>query len=245
MTLNTSLGSFMLPGESIGTLTEQSGNVKIVVGHGIKQKNYEMYSTRPGLLHFDIRRKKISIVANYKRYTPGLEDCVIAIVMEKHSEEYRLDINGTDTATLSAVAFQGATKKNKPTLQIGSVVFARVIRASKTMEAEVTCIEPGSSKSWGGGECTFGELKEGNLVNVSLEYARMLSKSGRSNRIFRLLGEKVPFESAVGTNGRLWVKASSVRETVALSIAFQKADILETDEWLETVELLFRDEMQT
>lgn len=207
------------------------------LGPGVTQLERSLLACKAGTLCVDAKRNKLFLSGNQRRYFPALDDMVVAVVLEKHSEEYRVDLNGADTATLSALAFEGASKKNKPILQPGACVYARVVRASKSMELEVSCVEPGSSKSWTGGETLFGELKGGNVVTVSLALARSLM--AKNAPVLARLGERIAFQSAVGANGRVWLQAEMLRETVVLSEAVKKADFMEYDEWLRFTEKLF------
>ena len=52
------------------------------------------------------------------QYLPAAEDLVIGLVCEKHSESYKVDIGGPELATLPALAFEGATKRNKPNIPV-------------------------------------------------------------------------------------------------------------------------------
>jgi len=237
-------GSVLLPGDEVLDLSEQMFQDQSIAGSerkrpvmrlggGISQRGSMLVASKAGTLRLESRRNKIWIQNNQKRYTPALEDMVIGVVQDRHADEYRLDINGTDTATLPALAFEGATKKNKPNLTIGSLVYCRITRASKNMEAEASCIEPGSSKSWVGGQTLYGELKGGNVVQVSLGLAKSLLS--RNGPILQMLGDKIPFESAVGVNGRVWVQAGSVSETVLLSVAIKNADTLPANQWKQLV----------
>lgn len=234
--------ALLLPGEEAAKLVEQ--NTKDVggaekkravvrLGSGMLQRANKLVSTKCGALQLDERRSKVWLDGNQKRYEPALEDMVIGIVTEKHAEEYRLCIRGTDTATLSALAFEGATKRNKPALTVGTAVYCRVTLASKNMEAEVSCIEPGSSKSWVSGETTYGELSGGNIIHVSLALARSLLS--RNGTILNMIGSKIPFESAVGVNGRVWIKSDSIQNTVLISSAIVKADSMPNDKWTSLV----------
>lgn len=234
------IGSLVLPGEGIGTLVDSiprdgmtpgkaQKRAVVRLGAGVTQRGPSLLSTKAGAICLDRRRNKVWIENSQKRYVPALEDMVIGVVQERHSEECRLDINGTDTATLSALAFEGATKKNKPNLGIGSLVYCRITRASKSMEAEASCIEPGSNKSWVGGETLYGELKGGNVVQVSLGLARSLLNA--NGPVLSTLGAKIPFQSAVGVNGRVWIQSGSTEHTVLLSVAIAKADTMPAAEW--------------
>lgn len=227
-----------LPSDPIAHI--QASNLKkprvVRLGHGVMQHNATIYATKAGHLQFDARRNKVWISNNQKRYVPALEDMIIGIVTDKHGDEYRLDIHGTDTATLSSLAFEGATRKNRPNLSRGAAVYCRVIRASKNMEAEVTCIEPGSNKSWVGGETLFGELKDGHVVRVSLALARTLVDQ---NGILASIGKQIAFESVVGANGMVWLNAGDLKKTIMIAIAIQKADHMEYAQWLDMVKKLF------
>lgn len=244
----SSVGDLLLPGDNIGALvdvpatgTADSKDAKkrgvVRLGPGVTQRGGELHSMKCGLLSTDRRRGKIWLHRNQRRYVPALDDMVIGVVMERHGEEYRLDINGTDTATLHVLAFEGATKKNRPQLAVGASVYARVTRAGRLAEAEVSCVEVGSARTWAGGETLYGELKRGNVIGVSMGLARalMLGNGGVLERV----GNKVAFQSAVGVNGRVWVQAANVKETMVVTQAVLKADVLEKDEWLNFVDRLF------
>ena len=43
---------------------------------------------------------------------------VIGIVKERHSEGFKIDIGSAFVGNLSALAFEGATKKNRPNLAV-------------------------------------------------------------------------------------------------------------------------------
>eukprot|EP00177_Eucheuma_denticulatum_P005294 GFKZ01009631.1.p1 GENE.GFKZ01009631.1~~GFKZ01009631.1.p1 ORF type:complete len:279 (-),score=31.73 GFKZ01009631.1:2562-3326(-) len=227
-----------LPGDQVATLLDSSTKspkrAVVRLGGGVRQCGNTLVCSKAGIFRYDTTRNKLWIENNQSRYTASLEDAVIGVVVERFSDEYRVEINGSETATLNQVAFEGATKKNRPHLAVGSVVYCRVIRASKYMESEVSCVEPGSSKSWVGGETLYGELKGGNLVKVSLSLARVMVEE-EGGGILGVLGKRVAFESAVGVNGRVWVKGKSVQSTVAICAAIERAEVMERGEWEKMV----------
>lgn len=245
--LDAKIEQLVLPGDAVATLSDKTdvkdngndSNKKIVVrlGCGVSQRTKQLYANKCGILHADVKRSKIWVDTNQRRYVPSVDDVVIAVVQERFSEEYRVDLNGTDTATLSAIAFEGASKKNKPNLVLGSAVYCRVTRTSKNVDTEVSCVEPGSARSWVGGETLFGELRGGNIVTVSLSLARSLLRS--DSLVLSKLGKLVAFQSAIGLNGRIWVQTEDVRRTMLLSQALKKADVLELKEWHQFVDRLF------
>ena len=47
-----------------------------------------------------------------------MEESVIGIVSERHSENFVVDICGPFAATLPVLSFEGATRRNRPNLQV-------------------------------------------------------------------------------------------------------------------------------
>lgn len=52
------------------------------------------------------------------RYIPAIEESVIGIITEKYGENFAVDIGGPFTASLPVLAFEGATRRNRPNLQV-------------------------------------------------------------------------------------------------------------------------------
>lgn len=52
------------------------------------------------------------------QYVPATGEPVIGIVIVKTAENYRVDIGSALTASLSHLAFEGATKRNKPNISV-------------------------------------------------------------------------------------------------------------------------------
>ena len=50
-----------------------------------------------------------------------MTDCVIGVVPHVFSEEYEVELNSSHTGRLNTVAFEGATKRNRPYLKVSSV----------------------------------------------------------------------------------------------------------------------------
>ena len=45
-------------------------------------------------------------------------------------------------------------------------------------------------------------------------------------KLLKLLGRSLPYECAVGVNGRVWIKGRSTRETIALANAISSAEFM-------------------
>jgi exosome complex component RRP40 len=95
-----------------------------------------------------------------------MNEPVVGLILSSPGEFYKVDIGGPHIATMSRNAFEGVTKKNRPNLLTGSLVYCRVSLANKDMEPELECMAT-SGKGEG-----FGELKDGYQFTTSLGLAR-------------------------------------------------------------------------
>jgi exosome complex component RRP40 len=155
------------------------------------------------------------------KYLPSTGDLIIATVSTSGGENFNCSITPhTPFATLPHLSFEGATRKTRPVLPPNSLVYARILSASTSVAAELTCVDPSTGRSEG-----LGPLKGGMVFSISLGMARRLL-AGRKGGVSVLegLSEKMGFEVAVGRNGMLWVEAGSVKRTLAVGRAVQEVD---------------------
>lgn len=59
------------------------------------------------------------------------------MVRAKAGDYFRVDIGAPDLALLSFISFEGATKRNRPNLKVGDLVYGQILLASAQMEPEV------------------------------------------------------------------------------------------------------------
>ncbi|GAA6060730.1 hypothetical protein JCM10212_003774 [Sporobolomyces blumeae] len=164
-----------------------------------------VHATRAGLLGSIEQgdKQRAWIESTHKRYTPQPPEPVLGIVVGRHAEGFRVDIGSAQPASLDALAFEGATKRNKPNLKIGTLVYGYLLPTPPFAEPELSCVDATTQKAAG-----FGPLEDGFLIrNVELSRCRALLSP--KNPLLPKLGSKFPFEVAVGMNGRIWVKAST------------------------------------
>lgn len=176
------------------------------------------YATTAGILFRG--NGQVRVENMQKRYLPRLGDCVVGAVVYRTAEAYKVDIKGPAAASLPVLAFNGATKRNRPLLEVGALIFARVEAASPDLDTELSCTDPSTRKSWNTGEVMFGELKGRGLpFEVPLAAADRLLQP----RCFILsrLGKNFKFELCIGQNGRIWLRAMSARDTVMLMTAIR------------------------
>lgn len=135
-----------------------------------------------------------------------------------------MDINSAHPATLSTLAFEAATKQNRPQLNVTQLVYARVATANKDIEPEIECVDPTTGKSAG-----FGELKGGLLVEgLSMQWCRRLMREEKG--VLAEIGVHVGFQCAVGMNGRVWIDAGDIGKTILVARAIKEAEGLRDDE---------------
>ncbi|KAG9315789.1 hypothetical protein JVU11DRAFT_3438 [Chiua virens] len=212
--------STILPGEHVPA---QHVNLKLGPGllqlpaHRTSAKDQPIISTRAGELHHSANNSRWWIEGNARRYVPAPQESVIGVVHGRSGEGYRVDIGSAHPAILDGLAFEGATKRSKPNLKVGALVYARVSLAHKDMEPELECFDAQTHKAEG-----FGELTGGFVVQCSLRTSRLLLDS--KHFLLPFLGSRFPLEAAVGMNGRIWVSAKEVKQTIAVIRCIEAVD---------------------
>ena len=109
----------------------------------------------------------VSVIDSANIYYPEINDIVIGTIIDKTFDYYSVDVKGTDFFILNALEFEGATRKNKPDLEIGQLIYARVLCINEYERSELSCISPYHKKSWSTGEAFFQPLVDGFLIDVS------------------------------------------------------------------------------
>ncbi|KAI0632027.1 exosome complex exonuclease RRP40 [Trametes polyzona] len=209
--------SLVLPGEQVS-----AQHVNLKLGPGLLQLSSAdgrpaIVSTRAGEVKHSANRSKWWIEGNSRRYIPAPQESVVGVVISRSGENWRVDIGAAHMATLDGLAFEGATKRNRPNLKVGSLLYARVSLAHKDMEPELECFDAQTRKAEG-----FGELKGGFLVQCSLRMSRLLLDP--AHFLFPLLGSRFPLETAVGINGRVWINCKEPRQTIAVARCIEAVD---------------------
>jgi exosome complex component RRP40 len=108
-------------------------------------------------------------------------------------------------------------------LFLGDVVYAKIVTASKDMEAELVCVDAYGKKSG------LGQLENGGfLFSVPLHLVRkMLSPE---SVLLKKLGQTLKFEIAVGMNGRIWVRTTHPKDTICIANAIWAAEHMTNSE---------------
>ncbi|KAL8708114.1 MAG: hypothetical protein Q9220_006968 [cf. Caloplaca sp. 1 TL-2023] len=224
----TTIQSLVMPGEILSEdvlpIPSNAANA-LKLGPGLRlTPPSTITTTSSGPLCADRKKNAIWVENNTGRYISQNNDLVIAVVHHSSTDWYHCSITPhTAFAQLPQLAFEGATKKTRPQLSPGSLIYARVLSASKHLDPEIVCYNPSTGKSEG-----MGELKGGMVFDISLGMARrlLLSKQADEGKLVVLeeLAEHLSFEIAVGRNGRVWVKATSIQGTILVGKALQDTD---------------------
>ena len=154
---------------------------------------------------------------------PSTGDQIIVTVHRSAQDYYSCDITPhAPQALLPQLAFESVTKKTRPVLAAGALVYARVAAVSKHADTELECVNPATGKADG-----LGPLKGGMVWKVSLAFARRLMMGKRGGVVLLdELSKTVAFELAIGRNGKVWVNS---QDNIQATLAVGKA-IVEVDE---------------
>lgn len=209
------------------------------LGLGLRyEKQQQVFATLAGRL--EQRGRTYFVRTNTKRfYHPFLEDRVVGIVEERLGSDpvaggdyYRINIGGSHPAVLNTLSFEGATKRNRPNLSPGMVLYCRIaeLNSSNALDPTLSCIVGPHDggiprKEWRTNESCYGELRGGTVVRISTGLARELLQP--DNVVLEELSSfGIAFEVAVGVNGYLWIHSSAPEYTVAIQNAIMNSEVL-------------------
>ncbi|XP_015510337.1 exosome complex component RRP40 isoform X1 [Neodiprion lecontei] len=214
--MEVNIKDVVVPGDVAVEIMKSSEKERVILGPGLRRDCDRVLVTKAGVLKR--RKPAIFYVDSYqKRYVPNRGENVVGIVTQKAGDIYRVDIGAGELASLSYLAFEGATKKNRPDIVVGDVIFAKLLVASKGMEPELICVDSHGKKG------KLGVLSpDGMLFDCSLSLARKLLHP--SCQLLTLLAKEQAYEIAIGMNGKIWMKARSVHETIAACNAILAAE---------------------
>ncbi|KAL1497243.1 hypothetical protein ABEB36_008236 [Hypothenemus hampei] len=217
MTNSITVVDYFLPGEEITDI--KSKERQTIIGPGLqrdKNKPNSLVVTQAGRLHF--RAPNTYWIENRKtRYVPKRGDLVVGIITKKSGDVLKVDIGSAELANLSTLAFEGATKKMKPEVEIGDIVYAKLLNAYKDMEPELVCVDQYYKAG------PLGVLtNDGFLINVNLKLVYFLLNV--SNPLLGTLTKKFPYEIVIGLNGKVWMKANKAKDILTMCRVFEASE---------------------
>lgn len=163
------------------------------------------------------------------QYLPSPSDPIIAQITNRNADFYTLSLHTFQQATLPVLSFEGATKRNRPNLKVGTLIYGLITPSSfeggnSMMEPEVTCVDPTTGKSDGMGELDAKEGYSGVIEGLSLSLVKSLLRP--SHPLLGYLANHFPFESAIGMNGIVWIRVSHPSHFLAARLVLLEADRL-------------------
>ncbi|RYP13589.1 hypothetical protein DL767_010661 [Monosporascus sp. MG133] len=240
MAAETQRRPFVLPGDRIDhSLIPSNPKKALRLGPGLRHiPPNELVPTVAGQLVTDWRKNSIWVEYNGGRYIPSQGDLVIGTVQKTSGDYLYVSLGDhTSNALLPSLAFESASKKTRPNLAPGQLVYARVSLANRHMDPELECVSPatgkadglgplGNSTNTGGAGAGMGM---GMVYGVSLGMARRLlmrrsAEEGGVVVLEELGAAGLAFETAVGRNGRIWVNSESTKTILAVGRAVQETD---------------------
>ncbi|KAI0112913.1 hypothetical protein F4814DRAFT_419885 [Daldinia grandis] len=218
---------FVLPGDQINpSLIPSHPKRALRLGPGLRHiPPNELIPTVAGQLVTDPRKNSIWVEYNGGRYVPTVGDLVIGTVHHSAADYFYVMLsNYTSNAILPQLAFEMATKKTRPNLNPGSLVYARVCLSNRHMDPELECVSPSTGKADG-----LGPLNSGMLFDISLCMARRLlmrksAEEGKAVVLEELGSAGLAFETAVGRNGKIWVNSEKTKTVLVVGRAVKETD---------------------
>ncbi|KAF7551784.1 hypothetical protein G7046_g7605 [Stylonectria norvegica] len=218
---------FVLPGDHIEpSLIPSHPKKALRLGPGLRHvPPNDIVPTLAGQLISDRQKNIMRVETSGGRYTPRAGELVIGTVHHGAAEVFYVSLSDyTTPAILPQLSFESATKKTRPQLAAGALVYARITLANKHMDAELECVSSSTGKSEG-----LGPLTGGMLYSVSLGMARrlMMPKSVMEGKVVvleELATAGLQFETATGRNGKFWVDSESVKTVIIVGKAVQETD---------------------
>lgn len=215
--------TILLPGEELPSDSlPKTKKGTLTLGPGLRHiPPTSITATTSGSISVDNKKSAVWLENTNGRYQPSTGDLVIAQVHHGSTDTYHCALTPqTPFALLGQLAFEGASKKSRPHLLSGDLVYARVSRAVKGEDVELEGFNSATGKSEG-----MGQLKGGMVFEVSPAFARRLMMGSKGGvKILEGVGEKIRFEVAVGRNGRVWVDSGNVRTIAAIGRLLTSSD---------------------
>ncbi|XP_055335824.1 exosome complex component RRP40-like [Paramacrobiotus metropolitanus] len=194
-----------IPGDKVFQV-ESSSIKTLTLGPGIRKSGDNLFATRVGIVHYKLP-STFFLETQSESYSPAAGDDVVGVVIKRKghelSEQYFVVDLGRNVERqngfLPVLAFRGATKRYRPNLKKGDLVYCRIRRVTPNGPVRLTCTNSAGTGCWGPLRRTGGVYRAG-LAFVR----RCLTDGSAEHTMITDIGTKVQVEWAVGINGRIW-----------------------------------------
>ena len=212
MDIERQIDEFVLPGDTVALSTLPSpldSSSSIVLGPGLHYDKDTSAFISHACGHIREPTSLTYYVDGHRPCASSLStgDLVVGIVVRRQLESLLVDIGYNELASLSLYDFEGSTKRTKPNVDRGDVIYGR-LKIDGECQPQIVCVnEDGKADG-------MGVLNDdGYLFDLSVDIANDLI--GQDN-LLKDLGNEIPYEIAIGANGRIWIKAKTTRQMIAL-----------------------------
>lgn len=223
-------GQVVVPGDVITTqVLDLIGNDdKAKLGPGLRQDSGEIMCCKSGILRYK-QPNVVWVDGHQKRYVPVRGENVIGVIVGKAGDLHKVDIGCSDQVLLNSLSFEGATKRYRPVLANGDVVFGKLIVANKDMEPEMSCVDQNTGKANGMGVVP----NDGYLFTVSLNLVRKILSPDCV--LLPLLGSLFAFEAIIGLNGKIHLTGRNANHIIAIMNMIVSAEYMTNDQIRESL----------
>ncbi|KAL8413299.1 hypothetical protein RB594_004785 [Gaeumannomyces avenae] len=143
---------FVLPGEALAPAQIPTHPKRALrLGPGLRHiPPSSIVPTVAGQVVADGKKTAVWVEYNGGRYVPAAGDLVVGQVHHSSADYHFVSLAPhAPNALLPVLAFEGATRKTRPVLGPGSLVYARVAMASRHMDPELECVSQATGKADG------------------------------------------------------------------------------------------------
>ncbi|MCS7120529.1 MAG: exosome complex RNA-binding protein Rrp4 [Nitrososphaerota archaeon] len=183
-------------------------------GHNTYKYGSKIYASRLGLA--ECKGKSIQVVALNNFYIPSVGDLVIGKIVDINMHGWTLDINSPYLAILKAS--EALKKQFRPQkdelsefLDVGDLVFAKIIAFDRTRNPSLTIREP-----------ELGKITHGQIVKVSP--AKIPRIIGRKGSMITMLKRETECNITVGQNGLIHISGKDPENERIAILAIRKIE---------------------
>ena len=212
MDIERQINEFVLPGDTIALSSLPSpldSSSSITLGPGLHYDKHTGAFLSHACGHIREPSSLTYYVDGHRPVASSLvtDDLVLGIVVRRQLESLLVDIGYNELASLSLYDFEGSTKRTKPNVDRGDVIYGR-LKIDGECQPQILCVnEDGKADG-------MGVLHEnGYIFDIPIDIANDLIDH---DNLLKELGNEIPYEIAIGANGRVWVKATTTRTMIAL-----------------------------
>lgn len=229
--INAQLGTVTIKGKPVETVRLGPGLAHKI---GLERENSYIYSTSAGILQYRQPNKFWLDTPNRRRYVPHPGDLIIGRVTVRTADYLKVDIGGAHLAILPLqTGFEATSRRTRPNLVVGSLVYCRVSQADRYIEPEVLCVDADGRSNAFGELATIKDNEKNGGIKGFMLFSCPISTSWALQRpdckVLQQLGKYLPFEIVIGANGRFAIDSPDTTLTLMIRDWVLSGEVNEED----------------